>query len=185
MRTTWPHSVDLPFLSVCQTGVEKRAAATVVVEGGSGNGGGRRQWRWFGGCDEGLAIVMEVAEAATIVIAKMKFDLKKDFKILKKKLKIFMNAKIDFSAGTEWTGTSSSLALPVSLMVSVITFFFFEKQSCCCCCCCCCCCFVVVLLFLFCCIGCCCFFCCCCCCCCCCHRRCCRRCCSLCGLLIK
>ena len=47
MRTTWPHSVDLPFLSVCQTGVEERAASTVVVQAGSGSGGG------VDGCDDG------------------------------------------------------------------------------------------------------------------------------------
>ena len=52
----------------------------MVVEGGSGRGGG------VDGCDdgEGLAIVMVVAEAATVVMAEKKFDLKKDLKILQK-----------------------------------------------------------------------------------------------------
>ena len=42
--------------------MEERAAVTVVVEGGAGSGGG------FDGCDdgEGLAIVMVVAEVATL-----------------------------------------------------------------------------------------------------------------------
>ena len=59
---------------------EERAASTMVVEGGSGRGGG------VDGCDdgEGLAIVMVVAEAATVVMAEKKFDLKKDLKILQK-----------------------------------------------------------------------------------------------------
>ena len=70
MRTTWPHSVDLPLLSVCQTGVEERAAV-MVVEGGVGSRGG------FDGCDdgEGLAIVMVVAEIATVAMAERTFDL--------------------------------------------------------------------------------------------------------------
>ena len=50
--------------------------ATMVVEGGSGRGGG------VDGCDdgEGLAIVMVVAEAATVVMAERKYDFKKGFK---------------------------------------------------------------------------------------------------------
>ena len=57
------------------------AAVKVVVEWGVGSGGG------FNGCDdgEGLAIVMVVAEVATVVMAERKFDLKKDLKVFQKK----------------------------------------------------------------------------------------------------
>ena len=52
--------------------MEGRAAATVAGDSGSGGG--------VDGCDdgEGLAIVMVVAVAATVVMTEREFNLKKD-----------------------------------------------------------------------------------------------------------